>query len=512
MHFPRRIEHDYWARLGFALLMKNRDRLDWGIVRRIAERNGVTCAFLYRNEKFFERLFAKLDKPQTVAPGIDVHRLILSARLDCNSSIDGLMRMLVNMGCRPCSSGYVSEFLRSTSKVCKDEIPCKGKAIVLMLDEIFCNGVPIFVVLEAASHYILSIKLMPDRKKETWEDELRRLQEAGVEIMMVVKDQGSSLKAAAKALGLKERADLFHLLHPFDFYLAHLERHAYGAIEYEFERARVFGGRKSVQALEKCLAAYDAACLETLQAMRACDNYNLLHLWLHEAFDSFTATGSARTRETAEGDIQAVLNLMENEFAHHANTLDAVKSLRAALPDFLDYFDQLATIIAGQPKTIAEHTLRAVCLAWQLEKKAMAVKNPALKKMLGRQACDQRTLALAGANETLETAVRELLEALDSNVRSSSPLEAINSIIRRYLDACRGMTTQGALDMLAFYLNHKDATRGKYKGTSPHRRLTGLAEKDTPVKLILQRLSQAAKKQPELLEKPLQQSALSAVA
>lgn len=506
--FRKRINPDYGTCLRLAGEMHSRGRLHWGRVSRLSERNGVSRSFLYRNEARFVKLAQKKNERRAVVRDCDGHRLILTTRLNGNSSIDGIAKTLVDMGYSPCSTGHVSEFLAAAAKVCPEAIHFTGKAIVLLIDEIFCNGDPIFVVLEAASHCILSIRLLPDRKAKTWEDELRRLQDAGVEIMMVVKDQENSLKAAAKTLKLKERADLFHLLHPFDSSLPRFERCAYGAIAHESDRARVFGGRKREQALEKCLADYDAACRNTLQAMRACDNYNLLHLWLHGAFDSFTVDGRPRTRSMAEGDILAILSMMEDEFGHHADTLAAIKFLRAALPDFLDYFDQLESIIAGQPKTLPEHTLRAVSLSWQLEKKAMAVKNQELKKMLGQQAREQMDLALIGADETRKNAVNALLAELGSNVRSSSPLEAINSIIRRYLNACRGMTTQGALNMLAFFLNHRVANRGKYAGTSPCQRLTGVAEKGTPIEQILQRLSQAAKKPVE----PASQSALSIVA
>ena len=67
----------------------------------------------------------------------------------------------------------------------------------------------------------------------------------------------------------------------------------------------------------------------------------------------------------------------------------------------------------------------------------------------------------------LKTNVQALLDSLEANIRSSSPLEAVNSVIRSSLNSCRGQVTQEALKMLAFHITHKRATRGKYKGTSP---------------------------------------------
>jgi hypothetical protein len=381
-----------------------------------------------------------------------------------------------------------------------------------MLDEIFANGSPVFVVLEAASHYILDIVLMPDRKADTWEGVLRRLQMVGVDIELLVKDQGSSIKAAAQALGLAERADLFHLLKPFDPYLPSLERHAYGAMEVEFERVRVFKNRKSEGSLKKSLAKYEAACVETLKAMRASDNYDDLHKWLHEAFNSFTDEGCLRTRKMAQGDIEAALSLMESEFPSHDGILAAVKFLRKNLPDYWSYFEQLECIVLHQAKIITEYTLRACCLAWQLERKAMAVKSSYWKKELARQSKAQLELALTGAGEGVKTAIQALFAALDSNVRSSSPLEAINSIIRNHLNACRSQTTQESLTLLAFFLNHRTATRGKYAGSSPYSRLTGMPEKDSPIEQLLKASPRAVKWVTKTHVRPLAETELLRVA
>jgi len=493
MKFIRRTDLDSQTRLWMALAMRGRGFRDWGLVSEVARGYGVSRQFLYDNEARLLRLFAVESAPPAGLSDELIHKLILCLRLHCNGSIEGISKTLEALGLGPDSAGHISEFLQATAKSCSLEIPCKGSPVVLMLDEIFANGSPVFVVLEAASHYILDIVLMPDRKADTWEGVLRRLQKAGVDIELLVKDQGSSLKAAALALGLAERADLFHLLKPFDPYLPSLERHAYGAMDEEFERARVFENRKCEGSLEKGLAKYEAACVETLHAMRASDNYDDLHKCLHESFNSFTAEGRLRTRKMAEGDIEAALSLMESEFPFHNGILAAVKFLRKNLPDYWSYFERLERIVRHQAKTITEHTLRAGCLAWQLERKAMAVKSSHCKKELARQAKAQLEFALTGAATGLKNALTSLFAELDSNVRSSSPLEAINSILRNYLNACRSQTTQESLTLLAFFLNHRTATRGKYAGSSPYERLTGMPEKNSPIEQLLKASPRAVK-------------------
>jgi len=124
------------------------------------------------------------------------------------------------------------------------------------------------------------------------------------------------------------------------------------------------------------------------------------------------------------------------------------------------------------------------------------VDSPRRKKELARQSKAWLELALVGNGRNgrkLRAAVEALHSELDANVRSSSPLEAINSVIREHLNACRGQTPQEALSMLAFFLNHRKATRGKHAGSSPHERLTGMPEKGSPIAQLLALAPRAAK-------------------
>jgi hypothetical protein len=69
-----------------------------------------------------------------------------------------------------------------------------------------------------------------------------------------------------------------------------------------------------------------------------------------------------------------------------------------------------------------------------------------------------------------------VFDRLEDNVRSSSPLESTNSLIRDHLNSCRGQIDQKMLNLIVYSINHKIANRGPYKGTSPWQRLTGKSE------------------------------------
>ena len=493
MKFVRRPDLDPQTRLWMAMAVRFRGFGDWGAVAELAREHGVSRQFLYQNEASFPRPFAVVAAPRDDLADESLHQLVLAIRLRCKGSLDGIAGVLDDMGWSPGSVGHISEFLRSLGAACPREIPRSASPVTLLLDETFANSLPILVVMEASSHCVLSIKIMPDRKAETWVAALLELMAEGVDIGLLVKDQGASLKAAARELGLPERADLFHLLKPFDPFLPHFERRAYGAVEEEAERLRVLGNRKSEASLAKARAKIEAAALAAAVAIRDSDSYDYLHKCLHESFDSFTEEGVIRAKTVAEGDLEAATRLLEEQFPSHNGILAAVKFLRKNLPDYWGYFEQLEAIVRRHARAIPEHTLRAACLAWQLGRKSVAVKSPRRKKELARQSKAWLELALTGDGGKLRAAVEALHSELDANVRSSSPLEAINSVIREHLNACRGQTTQEALSMLAFFLNHRKATRGKYAGSSPHERLTGMPERGSPIAQLLALAPRASK-------------------
>jgi hypothetical protein len=485
LKFLRRPDLDARARLFMATAMLCTQTRTWGLVAELARRFNVSRQFLYLNQKRALDAFETPAPKEQSAVDPDVDKLILGIRLYCNGSVEGISQVLKDVGQAPNSVGYVSRFLRDAAKSCSLRAPVAGTPLVLMLDEIFSDNRPIFVVMDAKSHCILYIGLMLDRNASTWVKVLEDLERHGVDFKKLVKDQGASLKAASLFLELLERADLYHLHKPFDAPLANLERHAYGAIAHLEERLRIFANRKTEQAAQKVFEQCEKAEAQMQQAIRGYDDYNYLHLCLHEAFDPFDARGLPRTRETAQGDVEAALALMEEAFPSYRNVQDAVRFMRGNVGDFWSYFDELAQIVRRHAKNIPEHTMRAACLGWMLGKKAMAVKPPSLKSQLKAQADAQMQLALAGTGRRYEKAIGELCADLEGNVRSSSPLEAINSVIRSYLNACRGQTAEQALVMLAYFMNHRKATRGKYAGTSAWERATGIPETESPIDLIL---------------------------
>ena len=66
-----------------------------------------------------------------------------------------------------------------------------------------------------------------------------------------------------------------------------------------------------------------------------------------------------------------------------------------------------------------------------------------------------------------------VFDKLDSIVRASSLVEMVNSLIRPYLNSCKGQITQETLNLIMFYHNHRRYKSGKRQGKAPIELLTG---------------------------------------
>ncbi len=84
-----------------------------------------------------------------------------------------------------------------------------------------------------------------------------------------------------------------------------------------------------------------------------------------------------------------------------------------------------------------------------------------------------------------ETIRKEVVEALDAEVRSSSLVENVNSALRPLLETCRGQVDQEMLELFAYVHNHRRFVRGKRAGKAPIELLTGKELEQTWLESLL---------------------------
>ena len=96
-----------------------------------------------------------------------------------------------------------------------------------------------------------------------------------------------------------------------------------------------------------------------------------------------------------------------------------------------------------------------------------------MRKRLAQDAEFSFAYAATFLPEAFEVIRKEMVEALDTEVRSSSLIENVNSALRPLLETCRGQVAQQLLDLCAYVHNHRCFVRGKRAGKAPIEILTG---------------------------------------
>lgn len=458
-------------------------RRSWGYLSDLARRYDVSRQFIYMLLWTLTELFEPEEPTPERAKGgstieVSVDRLMLAMRLPGCCSGGDITAVFKLMGIPGSSIGRVSERLRSFARAIPNTLPAIKHPVIVLVDETFSKGTPIFVVIDARSHYVLKAVWMDRRDGGGWKDMLDELKNHGYDIVMVVADQGSAIRAGVSAAGYVHFPDLMHLLHPFGPFLSRYERKAIAAIENEDERLRVAGNAKSERNMLKRMEQYGQAVQAADKAMRLHDDYAYLWRELVGAFDPFNHDGSVRTPVHAEAEIGAIMELMETGF-DDKGLRAAAKSLRKALGEYLPYFERVVGIVAKFSQIVPEDALRELCLSWQNRMKARNTKDYARRGKFDCKAEERLALAECAGIEGFHEIAGQLFERFEGNVRSSSPIESINSRIRDFLNSSRGQITQETLDMIVYFINHNIAPRGRFRGTSAWQRLTGETEEGT---------------------------------
>jgi hypothetical protein len=344
--------------------------------------------------------------------------------------------------------------------------------VFYLSDEIFAIHAPILVTIDARSTMILNIELASDRSAETWRAHFEALEDHQFVSLGMASDRGLGLVAGYQAACdmalwvadyFHEFRDLFKLLHQ-------LERKAYTAIDKEYDAAQKFAHAKSEANLHKRLQQYDTAHHACEQAMALYDQLALLLHLLREALHLCSPHGKLRTVENVRSELRLLFDMIaEIDCAAMSQTL---KPIHQHLDDILVPFQQAEAIAAELRLVVPHDALDFLVLAWHHDH--LVYQSGAKPK---RYHQTERAFWLACAEGLLGNEVAPLkalvFDKLDSIVRASSLVEMVNSLIRPYLNSCKGQITQETLNLIMFYHNHRRYKSGKRQGQAPFELLTG---------------------------------------
>jgi hypothetical protein len=306
-------------------------------------------------------------------------------------------------------------------------------------------------------------------------------------------DRGVGLKAGYQAAcqegfwvcdQFHEFQDLFNRCHQ-------LERKAYSAIGQEIKAAETFANAKSEAHLQKRLEHYEQTRQACDHAIERYDQLNLLLGMLSEALSLCSNLGRLRTVEGVRSDLTVILNLMED--INDAKLPKLLKSIRAHMDDILVPFRQVERIHTDLLEVMPEEIVDALALAWHHDH--LLYQSRGKNKQYHRRESDYWLNFSEGLlDDQFNELKAQVFEKLDSIVKASSLVEMVNSLIRPYLNSCKGQITQETLNLIMFYHNHRRYKSGKRQGKAPIELLTGEALQGDWVDLLIQHKQEASTK------------------
>ena len=417
----------------------------------------------------YELEVGTLDAPEAIRKEVD--RPILLLRLEGHCALERISQILKQLGLPFSSVGYISQRLAAYAQALPIEEWTEAQILFLLCDEIFTLGQPILLTVEPRSLAILKIELVENREAETWKQHWDALVEAGlIEQQTVVSDQGSGLVKGCTLMGLTHHPDLFHLLRPLALFGARFYRKALAAIAREYERGSLEVGR-SEAVITKRSAAYEAAKAEAEEQIRRYDDFCYLWTALRHALELFDEQGEITELTSRQAEIAAIVQLMDALAC--AQLQQALASFTAGWAGYWGYDQRAEQVYQAYRKRYPHEMVQALACGWQLQRQATNSKAYGIGKRLAQDAEFYFAYAATFLPEVSEAIRKEMVEALDTEVRSSSLIENVNSALRPLLETCRGQVAQPMLDLFAYVHNHRRFVRGKRAGKAPIEILTG---------------------------------------
>ena len=401
---------------------------------------------------------------------LDQHILLL--RLEGKTSLEAISEILKHLGFAIHSIGYISQRISTFAQALPSDLAAQAKIIFYLSDEIFANGQPILVTIDAKSLAILRIELASSRDAASWQAHWQELAKAGyIDNKYVVSDLAKGIVKGCALLGVTHHPDLFHLLQGIAMFVARFERQAYAAIEQADERRKVFDNAKSSRVLRKKLKLYQRAQLDSERAIKLFDDFDYLWQQLKTSFDLFDRDGNFNDPARNWADLSAIIALMKQLNCEKLN--QELASFEKAIIAYWQYFSRAKDIHQELVQLYGLELVNLIGLAWQYFSKATNSKNYQIKQYFRAEAQHYLDWAEAIIPDSFERIKAEIFEAFTANIRASSLVENINSGLRKLLVNCRGQVSQDLLNLFAFVHNHRAFLRGARKGAAPIEILTG---------------------------------------
>ena len=496
-HRRKDLTVDIRLHIAFMALMCNK----WGIITSMAKEYAISRTFVYMLssqlnraiEDYFYVGSTPSKKELLIEEKTKSLEYSLLLRMEGKCSIPAISGILKKMGMKNSSVGTISQNLNQIGKYLPDTFYVHDGTILyvcLAADEMYSYSTPILITVEPVSTAILRIELAESRKTQDWINHFNTLRENGIEVILVVSDEGQGIcSAVGSALpGINRQPDTFHAIsHRLGKWVNSLERSAYAAIENEYHCMEVFGSAKTEQVIQKRMEAYFEAKTNTVEVITLYEMYKFLYHCIIDNLQVFDKQGNPCDRKNAEQDIRVALDYMIGlPVSKIKKDINTIYNLLDELLGYLDISKQVVQNLIA--KGIQPYIVKGFSLAWQYQKNATKAKKSERRKYFADKEKQQLEMMKMMLDDNFEALKTEVFVQLDKIIQSSAIVENINSIVRAFLNTSRNRINQEILNLIMFYHNHRRYKAGKRKGKTPIELLTGTKQEKDWLKILMEKL------------------------
>jgi len=348
--------------------------------------------------------------------------------------------------------------------------------VVLARDELFSGRNPNLLLVEPHSLVITGLYATQDREAETWACALLLTQDRGVQIAGLAEDGCVPYAASCRAAGLDTaiQRDTWHPLYDTSRVLGDVRREARQL-------------QKAAAKLEKQLTtkrwtdtvfAEWASLTERSEALR--QKAERLRFW-QECLQDALEIVDLRSGEIRTASINGWLldeTLASLRQLDHPRIQALTDKLAAQAPDLLTFLEALPQPLADWQARTAQHFpdpqwaaffQSTVARLWRLEH---AVRNGHRQYVRPLAEARQWVAEFVTHDPVAYALAQDLLNLLEHIVRTSSAAEAVNSVLRPFMNSRREATDQTSrqlfLNLFWLWFNMHKFERGPRTGKSPY--------------------------------------------
>jgi hypothetical protein len=391
-------------------------------------------------------------------------------------TIDDCLRVAFDRGR---STGSISELLhragQRAGEVLEQVNHAPMGAVMLARDELFTGRDPNLLLVEPHSLVITGLYAVTDRDAATWACALLLTQDRQVQIAGLAED-GCIPYAASCRLAQLDAAiqkDVWHPLTDVRQVITDLEREALRELTAAEKLEKRLGKRWTETEFEQWVAVTQRADSLLAQSVQLRDGY--ADLW--EAVEVVDRrNGEIRDRAFNQWWLEETLARLRQLAPPRIQKL--VERLDAQAPELLTFLDGLAQPLAAWHARLTDHFpdrkwaaffQASVARLWRLEH---ALRNGHRNFQAAAVTARQWVAEFVANDPDAHRLAEDLLTLLERTVRTSCAAEAINSVLRPYLNGRRESTDplsrQLFLNLFALWFNLHKFDRGPRQGKSPY--------------------------------------------